>query len=243
MPRGVKPLLHHQRRSAQISGFQFLFATSCASLRPIRIASVPGPPVIFLRTLLFVFLLALIGSASAATTHAPKSPSAHATAPAPRFTKKVRLVTSKLVIPKGRWTMIICHHSGIRRGNATTYDKDHRRRGMENGLAYHFVIGNGVDSGDGEIEIGSRWLKQIKGGHVRSDEINEVAIGICLVGNFEKEKPTKRQIAALEELVTYLRDEVVGRKVQFMVHGEADPGHTQCPGRNFPTKEMHRLFG
>jgi hypothetical protein len=42
-------------------------------------------------------------------------------------------------------------YSAIKDGNAASYDRAHRRRGMENGLAYHFVIGNGVDSGDGEI--------------------------------------------------------------------------------------------
>jgi hypothetical protein len=173
---------------------------------------------------------------------APPPPAATATAAEPRFTKNVREITAKLKIPADRWTMIICHHSALRKGNAATYDREHRKRGMENGLAYHFLIGNGVDSGDGEIEIGSRWQKQIKGGHVRSDEINEVAIGICLVGNFEKEKPTENQLAALRELLCYLRDDVVNQKVKFTVHSKADPRHTACPGKHFPTQEMQELF-
>jgi hypothetical protein len=162
--------------------------------------------------------------------------------PTVRYTQNVRDVTSKLKVVPGRWKMIICHHSALTKGNAAKYDKDHRKRGMENGLAYHFLIGNGVDSGDGEIEIGSRWLKQIKGGHVRDDAINEVAIGICLVGNLDEKKPTDNQIAALKELLIYLRDEVVGAKVEFKVHCEADPGHTVCPGKFFPTEEMRSLF-
>ena len=48
---------------------------------------------------------------------------------------------------------------------------------MSNGLAYHFVIGNGSSSGNGEIEIGSRWTRQINGGHVASDYLNNIAIG------------------------------------------------------------------
>jgi hypothetical protein len=160
----------------------------------------------------------------------------------PKFTKEVREVTSKLTIPQGRWKMIICHHSGIKYGNASIYDQEHRQRGMTNGLAYHFVIGNGIDSGDGEIEIGSRWVKQLPGGHVRSEETNKIAIGVCLVGNFAESKPTKNQIAALKELLTYLRNEVVGKNIKFMVHREADPGHTECPGRYFPAKQMRKLF-
>lgn len=150
------------------------------------------------------------------------------------YTREVREATSGMRISKGRWKMIIAHHSGIRDGNAVTYDREHRRRGMENGLAYHFVIGNGVDSSDGKIEIGQRWLKQIKGGHVRSDEMNETAIGICLVGNLDQRRPTKKQAAALRELLAYLRNEVVGRQVEIVGHREADPGHTACPGRYFP---------
>lgn len=184
----------------------------------------------------------VLGSPAFAALHGPKALPHVSSDPRPRFIKRVREITSKLSIVPGRWKMIICHHSALQRGNAATYDRDHRRRGMENGLAYHFVIGNGIDSGDGEIEIGSRWFKQIKGGHVRSDEVNEIAIGICLVGNLEEQKPTKNQVAALKELLIYLRDHVTGPEVKFLVHGEADPHHTACPGRYFPTETMRRLF-
>jgi N-acetyl-anhydromuramyl-L-alanine amidase AmpD len=198
-----------------------------------------------MQLLRFLVVLCLLPCALPARgeLHAPKSPQAKHTAHAPKYTAEVRRVTSKIKVRRGRWKMIIVHHSAIRRGNASTYDKEHRRRGMENGLAYHFVIGNGVDSKDGQIEIGSRWLKQLQGGHVRSEEINEKAIGICLVGNFQKTSPTKKQMAALIELITYLRNEVVGKKVKLLTHREADPGHTACPGKHFPAKRLHRLFG
>lgn len=158
------------------------------------------------------------------------------------FTQNVRAATAPLKIAPGRWQMIICHHSALAKGNASKYDTEHRRRGMENGLAYHFVIGNGIDSGDGEIEIGSRWLKQLQGGHVRDEKLNEIAIGICLVGNLQEKEPTANQVVALKELLTYLRDEVVGPGVEFKVHCEADPKHTECPGKYFPTETMRALF-
>lgn len=200
-----------------------------------------------------VLPLAVLAVLFGACTSKPVKPSADQTKillppppvvakPVVVFTQKVREATAKLKVAPGRWKMIICHHSALTKGNAAAYDKDHRRRGMENGLAYHFVIGNGVDSGDGEIEIGSRWTKQIKGGHVRDDAINEVAIGICLVGNLEEKAPTSNQVAALKELLIYLRDEVVGAPVEFKVHREADPNHTECPGKFFPTEELRSLF-
>ncbi|MCK6501339.1 MAG: peptidoglycan recognition protein family protein [Nitrospira sp.] len=160
-----------------------------------------------------------------------------------RWTHRVREATRALRIRSGRWKWIIAHHSAVPQGNAMIYDRAHRQRGMENGLAYHFVIGNGVDSEDGEIEVGRRWLGQMAGGHVRQSDLNEVAIGICLVGNFQQTSPTPRQLLAFRELMDFLRSDVVGSKVRFAVHREIDPGRTVCPGRLFPTEQMHRRYG
>jgi len=141
------------------------------------------------------------------------------------------------------WRYIVFHHSGVRTGNAAIYDNYHRNTmRMRNGLAYHFVIGNGSKSGDGEIEIGPRWDKQLNGGHVRSNEVNDHGIGICLVGNFEETRPTPRQIASLDALTAYLRD-LVPNRMKFATHREIDGRtHTVCPGRNFPVARMHRTF-
>jgi LysM repeat protein len=144
------------------------------------------------------------------------------------------------------WKYIVVHHSGSDSGNAKIFDYYHRSRGMENGLAYHFVIGNGSESGDGEIEVGGRWPKQLKGGHLRSDEQNELAIGICLVGNFDKDRPTRKQIAALIELVNYLNKRVVAAgypRPKFVLHRDINIRPTDCPGKNFPAAAMYKMFG
>ncbi len=151
--------------------------------------------------------------------------------------------TEKLRVRQRRWQYIVAHHSGVNSGNAAIYDRFHRRHmGMPNGLAYHFVIGNGSDSGNGEIEIGNRWTKQLQGGHVRNARVNDVGIGICLVGNFETRHPTSRQVAALTELIHYLKYELHGGRPSFTVHREVDGSRTLCPGRNFPTARMHQIF-
>ena len=75
-----------------------------------------------------------------------------------------RSETARISVRTGNWKRIVVHHSAIKYGNAAKYDAAHRQRGMQNGLAYHFVIGNGIDSGDGEVEIGPRWKKQLLGG-------------------------------------------------------------------------------
>lgn len=145
-------------------------------------------------------------------------------------------------VSRNHWRYIVGHHSAIEFGNAKIYDSTHRRRGMENGLAYHFVIGNGRDSGDGEIEIGPRWHKQLRGGHVRRSDVNDTGIGICVVGNFQERRPSAKQIAAFTALVEHLGTEVVHNRWRFMVHREVDRNHTVCPGRHFPIKQMHSQF-
>jgi LysM repeat protein len=157
--------------------------------------------------------------------------------------REVIAATSRLAIAPKRWRWVVAHHSAIEDGNARSYDAAHRRRGMENGLAYDFVIGNGRDSGDGEIEIGPRWLKQLDGGHVRSSFYNEHGIGICLVGNFENRKPGARQMASFTALVDWLRDSgKLGIKPGFTTHRWVDKNHTLCPGRHFPYAEMRRRY-
>lgn len=152
--------------------------------------------------------------------------------------------TVGLKIQSRRWTHVVAHHSGIEAGNAKAYDSTHRRRGMENGLAYNFVIGNGRNSGEGQIEVGPRWLGQLNGGHVRSSHYNEHGIGVCLVGNFENRRPSAKQLASFTALVDWLRDEApLGVKPKFTAHRWVDRNHTVCPGRNFPFDEMKRRYG
>lgn len=156
---------------------------------------------------------------------------------------RVIAATASLKIERGRWKYVVAHHSGIEAGNAKAYGAAHKRRGMENGLAYDFVIGNGKDSGEGEIEIGPRWLKQIDGGHVRSAHYNTHGIGICLVGNFEKRRPSERQMASFTALVDWLREEApLGVKPKFTVHRWVDRSHTVCPGKFFPYAAMKKRY-
>ena len=61
-------------------------------------------------------------------------------------------------VQRSRWKFIIVHNSGTRQGNARAFDYYHKRvRRMQNGMAYHFVVGNGRSSGNGQIEVGDRW--------------------------------------------------------------------------------------
>jgi N-acetyl-anhydromuramyl-L-alanine amidase AmpD len=117
---------------------------------------------------------------------------------------------------------------------------------MQNGLAYHFVIGNGASSGNGQIEIGSRWTRQINGGHVASNYLNDISIGICLVGDLNRDLPTKAQLEALDELCSYLRGrvgKVKGKAAIVKGHKEINPKPTDCPGDRFPLSFLRKRFG
>ncbi|MBU3664799.1 MAG: N-acetylmuramoyl-L-alanine amidase [Chthoniobacterales bacterium] len=167
----------------------------------------------------------------------------------PRYrylTRPVRAAIDRAPVKRGRWQYIVVHNSGTRQGNARIFDHYHKNvRRMENGLAYHFVIGNGTSSGDGEIEIGPRWTRQINGGHVASDYLNNIALGICFVGDFNRDTPTTAQLGALEELIRYLRSRVgrsKGRAVIVKAHREINPKPTDCPGNRFPYRWLHRRF-
>ncbi len=141
----------------------------------------------------------------------------------------------------GRWRHIVIHNSATTRGNAKAFDRYHRNvKKMRNGLAYHFVIGNGSYSGDGEIEIGHRWARQLAGGHMKSSAQNEVAIGVCLVGNFDSDKVRDAQLEALNELVTYLQAKC--GKVEVTTHRQMNVVPTSCPGRYFPDRQVMAAY-
>jgi hypothetical protein len=150
-------------------------------------------------------------------------------------------------VKRRRWQFIVVHNSGTRQGNARVFDYYHRHvRRMQNGLAYHFVIGNGTSTGNGQIEVGDRWRHQINGGHVHSDYLNNISLGICLVGDFNRDQPTRAQLDACEELIRYLRDRC-GKTdrgtIPVKPHREINPPRwpTDCPGDDFPYSWFRRF--
>lgn len=150
-------------------------------------------------------------------------------------------------VQRRRWQFIVVHNSGTRQGNARVFDYYHRHvRRMRNGLAYHFVIGNGTSTGDGEVEVGDRWRRQINGGHVHSDYLNNISLGICLVGDFNHDRPTRAQLECCEELIRYLRrrcGKIDNGDILVRPHREMNPPRwpTDCPGELFPYSWFRRF--
>src|ERR1043166_2961437 len=50
--------------------------------------------------------------------------------------------------PARPWRWIVIHHSATSAGGMAMFDREHKAKGWD-GVGYHFVIGNGTQSGDG----------------------------------------------------------------------------------------------
>lgn len=144
-----------------------------------------------------------------------------------------------------RWDGIMIHHSALDSGDARSYDRAHKNRGWD-GLGYHFVIcngNNGHQKGNGEIEVGWRWTNQREGAHCRVDVNdnnywNEHTIGICLVGNFQRYRPSEAQWQSLVKLVHFLQQRygIPASKI----YGHRDAEATACPGKYLTIEELKR---
>lgn len=179
--------------------------------------------------------------------YTPPPPPAPAPQPKPAPMRSTGIDTAGWTPPggiePGRWKTIVVHHSTSEKDTPAGMDAWHRQRGWQNGLGYHFVIGNGVGYPDGAVYVGPRWKRQIQGAHCAtksagwyfgkyrpSNFFNDRGIGICLVGNMNNHPPTEKQREALAELVAWLRGKT--GISNDLVYGHGHVTHaTQCPGR------------
>ena len=146
-----------------------------------------------------------------------------------------------------KWKAIIIHHSATETGNAAIFDRMHREEKHWDGVGYDFVIGNGTNSGNGEVEVTFRWRRQIAGAHcggTADNWANEDAVGICLVGNFDYGVPSARQMQSLVELVRFLQQRYSIPMNRIYGHKDT-PGArvTDCPGSQFPMARLKSMLG
>ena len=145
------------------------------------------------------------------------------------------------------WRAIVIHHSLTHNGNAAIFDRFHRKVRKWNGIGYDFVIGNGNGCGDGQVEVTYRWQQQIAGAHcggTPGNWANEDAVGICLVGDFNKSYPTSKQMRSLVKLVGFLQKRYKIPESKIYGHKET-PGYTRgttCPGTYFSMAKLKRML-
>lgn len=139
------------------------------------------------------------------------------------------------------WRYVVLHHSAHEAGSLAQIDRDHRDRLGTAGCGYHFVIGNGTESPDGQIEVAERWSMQKAGAHCRdskASDMNDYGIGICFVGNIDNTPPTPKQLEAARNLIAYLQDRYEIASSNVVVHDHVAQTATTCPGKQFPTREL-----
>ncbi len=145
-------------------------------------------------------------------------------------------------IHHSKWKLIVVHHSAAPNASPQSMHRYHLRdRKWEHGLGYHFVIGNGQAYPDGKLYVGPRWKRQQTGAHCKTHAgrylghwcpdnfFNKHGIGICLIGNFENERPTPAQLTTLYELIAILCEELNLGHEYIYGHGEITH-RTACPG-------------
>jgi hypothetical protein len=209
-----------------------------------------------LYTLAGVFLLAAVGCNEnrVASTLPPPHFSGPTITPAPIAPKPQPPLAIAPVAPRGvprewipssavrvrDWKYIVIHHSATPSGGAAKFDRDHRERGFDE-LGYDFVIGNGTETRNGQIEVGPRWVKQKWGAHAKTPDnrYNEFGIGICLVGNFDVQRPTAEQVRSLARLTAYLMRTYHIPANRVLGHGDTKP--TDCPGRHLDVAVIRRM--
>jgi N-acetyl-anhydromuramyl-L-alanine amidase AmpD len=134
------------------------------------------------------------------------------------------------------WKYIVIHHTSFPKGNMENIDRMHKKKGWDE-VGYHFVIGNGTASANGQIEISPRWIKQKHGAHTRirpddDNDVNQYGIGVCLIGDFDINEPTPQQMTSCKKLVEFLMKRYhIGVK---NLRGHREFKNTvTCPGKYF----------
>lgn len=147
--------------------------------------------------------------------------------------------------PMRPWNTIVLHHSASIHGNTASFDRDHRKRGWD-GIGYDFLIGNGVDMPEGQVDVTFRWRQQREGAHAGSSPLsqpfNDLGIGICLVGNFDVNEPSAYQEQRLVRLCSVLIRHVPGLSAANIIGHRDVPGkETKCPGQHLDVERIRFL--
>lgn len=146
---------------------------------------------------------------------------------------------------KRRWNYIVIHHSAGNYGDITFLNKVHRERQAHDpidAIPYHYIIGNGNGLKLGEVASDWRQTYDIWGAHVsaKNRDRNFRGIGICLIGNFEKENVPTGQYQSLVSLTRHLMSQYGIPHNNVTGHGLIPGEATKCPGRNFPMEAFLR---
>lgn len=135
-----------------------------------------------------------------------------------------------------KWVGITIHHSATKDSATKSWDAIKKYHIETNGwddIGYHF----GVELvGDSVIVYEGRDLKY-QGAHC--PQLNSTRIGICLVGDYDKEEPSEQHIKVLLDLCVKLIKRFNLSPNCISYHSEYSS--KTCPGSKFPKDEFRKL--
>jgi hypothetical protein len=143
-----------------------------------------------------------------------------------------------------QWLGIVIHDSGTLQGTADQIDAAHRQFGLGS-LGYHFVVHNGAPAipgnDDGQIVVSERWTNQSDGaycGGPDADQFNQNAVGVCMIGDFDRQAPTEAQMQSLINLVRGLQSKfgIPADRIWVQTGGRTD----SSTGKLFPVATFQR---
>ncbi len=135
----------------------------------------------------------------------------------------------------------IIHSTGSEGVSAAALADNHRRiRGLADGMAYHFVIGNGRGIPDGSLLVGPRWEEGKASEGLQDTRMETDAVTIALVGDLNRRDPTLAQLEALDELLDYLSGKIGPHPVR--LHREVENSPRGCPGQKFPLQSLRQAY-
>ena len=123
---------------------------------------------------------------------------------------------------------IVVHHSERDSDCVEFIQVRHKKRGFED-IGYHFVIEK-----DGTLKKGRN--EKFIGAHVFG--FNQNSIGICLIGNFDENLPTEKQIKTLLKFLKKKLKEYGLDAKDVLGHREFQGVKKTCPGKNVDMDEL-----
>lgn len=144
-----------------------------------------------------------------------------------------------------RWNYIVIHHSAGNYGNIEHLQNIHDQRQSKeliHAISYHYIIGNGNGMEDGKVGSDIRKKFNIWGVHVTKNnwDRNFRGLGICIIGNLDKNTMTSNQYESLIELTIELMEEYNIDFENVGFHGKIPGESTKCPGKFFPYEKFEK---
>jgi hypothetical protein len=118
--------------------------------------------------------------------------------------------------------------------------QDVGREGADIATRCHFVIGSAERLGEGVIYATQRWRQQRDGDHIHVPgyDFNADSVGVAVLRDCRRHRPTAAQFDALVRLVRALQLACPVPPDHVYLHAEL--GQQGCPGRQFPAEAFRR---